>query len=489
MRDGCVRICTWPHVRDASSSREPPLTAENMTPAEFSTPPRPADSLDVVFDALGQASDEALLFFDAAGALVRECGQASALMGTLPKGWDELSMWVREDRALELPFEACRTVLALPNGHEGQATMRTLRLTPNETGTLVRVRVRPEPPVVELQALLEAIPVGLGFIDAAGRVVHVNTVASAWLGLRRSQHVEQWDDRVELYDDTKESLGASGPLVQAVRDGVESTSAYVCAQEDDMSWRCAELTVSRVDDEGTGWIFLLWDVTAQREKDARRDEMLSIASHELRNPLTPLKGLLQIALQQRERDEDVDGSLLRKAEHQVQRLGKLVDGLLDLSRVETGRLVQARTRIDLGKLVLTHVSSLGEARARTHVRAREGDVFVLGAASNLEQVVGNLLDNALKYSPNDTLVSVGLEVDGPRAVLTIEDHGVGMSEEERERVFERFYRAPAGRAKVGGLGLGLYITRRIIQEHDGLIQVSSELGCGTVVEVSLPVTD
>ena len=465
---------------------EPTLTIENMMLEESAADTSSMDVLDVVFDSMGRDHDEVLLFFAPDGSMSRACEDAARLLGELPGTLDEVKGWAEVAPVSWGERARVDATLRLPNGRLGALTMRALHTSPSERGLLARIVAREPRRLPRVEELLTAMTQGIALLGHDGDVLHVNEAAASWLGIELGGNVADQHARATLFDDTNMELGARDPILVALKRGRETHGAHVCVSEQSIR-RCAEMSVSRVGVESTGWLVLLVDVTAQREKEARRDEMLSIASHELRNPLTPLKGFLQIALQQRERDEDIDGSLLRKAEHQVQRLGKLVDGLLDLSRAETGRLVQARERVSLSDIVGEHVSAMGNDRVRLELPDEE--LRVEGALSSLEQVIGNLLDNALKYSPATEDVEVTLLRRGGLAVLRVKDHGEGMSSEELDRVFERFYRAPSGRAKVGGLGLGLYITRRIVEEHEGTIEVSSELGEWTVVEVSLPVTD
>jgi PAS domain S-box-containing protein len=224
-----------------------------------------------------------------------------------------------------------------------------------------------------------------------------------------------------------------------------------------------------------------------------RDEFLSIASHELRTPLTPLQITFQRLLRDRSRErlDKVESERLRtmltRSERQVHRLTALIDNLLDVSRISSGRLRLQRERLDLSEVVREVVSrfteELSRAQCATELRI---DASVVGDWDRLrvEQVVTNLLGNALKYGAGKPIeIHVGGSQD--QAQLSVRDHGIGIEPGSIARIFDRFERAVSSRS-YGGLGLGLYITRQIVEAHGGTIRVSSEIGSGSHFVVELP---
>ncbi|MFP2907529.1 ATP-binding protein [Pyxidicoccus sp. 3LFB2] len=254
----------------------------------------------------------------------------------------------------------------------------------------------------------------------------------------------------------------------------------------------------------TGRVFSFRDVSArvhaEREReqllrDAHeaiqvRDDFLSIASHELKTPLTPLRLHLQMLKQALESDQAVGPGRVDKALGQVRRLSALVNDLLDASCVGAGRMELQRTPLSLPELVrevYADFRGVSDHHALTYEGPDE-DVLVQADRGRLSQVLTNLLENALKYSPLGGEVRVTLTHSGGDAVITVADSGIGIPKEEQAHLFERFFRARnAPVSGFGGLGLGLYICRDIIERHGGHIWVESELGRGSVFHVSLPV--
>jgi PAS domain S-box-containing protein len=232
---------------------------------------------------------------------------------------------------------------------------------------------------------------------------------------------------------------------------------------------------------------------ASKQAVALRDEFLSVASHELRTPVTSLQLAVQSALTVGSGSDAPPGFLrkaLESAERQTRRLGRLVDALLDVSRIQAGRLELQREPTDLCVIVRDVVALLGEDARRagcdvTIATPVDGEPIVgHWDRVRLEQVVTNLLSNAIKYGAGAS-IRVTVERAGGRARLAVRDRGIGVAPAERGRIFERFERAVSSK-HYGGLGLGLYIVRRIVDAHGGAIGVESAPGAGAQFVVELP---
>ena len=242
-----------------------------------------------------------------------------------------------------------------------------------------------------------------------------------------------------------------------------------------------------------GWIGTHSDFEDLKQALQAREEFLVIASHELRTPLTSLQLRLEYA--RRSIDKSGAGSpagpsmatSLDKALGQTRRLGTLIENLLDVSRITTGQLRIEREELDVSEVVREVAERLAAfaARAGCEVLLRADDV-VLGQWDRLrvEQVVVNLLSNALKYAAGKP-IEIAVDSDAEVARLTVSDHGIGLRPEDLERIFTRFERAAPSR-QVGGLGMGLYIARQIVEAHGGSLRVTSVLDVGSTFTVELP---
>ncbi|HEX3583856.1 MAG TPA: ATP-binding protein [Thermoanaerobaculia bacterium] len=222
-----------------------------------------------------------------------------------------------------------------------------------------------------------------------------------------------------------------------------------------------------------------------------KDEFLSIASHELRTPVTSIKGYTQLAKTLiREGDLNTSEEYLEIALDQIDRMSRLILELLDVSRIETGRLEIRREPIHwpnfVRDVVHHHHTSFSDRRFHLTVPEKTNRI-VNGDRDRLEQVLGNLLENAVKYSPEASDIYVVVEERTDSVVTAICDRGIGIPADELQQVFERFHRGrQVSSTNYGGLGLGLYITKQIIERHGGSIWVESKEGTGTTFFFSLP---
>jgi signal transduction histidine kinase len=222
-----------------------------------------------------------------------------------------------------------------------------------------------------------------------------------------------------------------------------------------------------------------------------RDEFLSIASHELRTPLTALRLALENMRRVSARETAGEPSpqverVLSAAERAGQRLENLVEALLDVSRIHMGRLELDLAPVDLAEVVAEALSELEDELAQSGSTTSAGGEPAVGQWDRLRlgQVVTNLLSNAVKYGAGKP-IEVRWGVRGGRAWLTVRDHGIGVDEGDQRHIFERFERAVSSQ-NYGGLGLGLYIVKRILEAHGGGVSVSSTPGQGAAFTVDLP---
>ncbi|MRG95444.1 sensor histidine kinase [Polyangium spumosum] len=224
----------------------------------------------------------------------------------------------------------------------------------------------------------------------------------------------------------------------------------------------------------------------------QRDEFISLASHELRTPLTPLLARLELVQRHLRATKSADASHIDRAIAALQRLQALMDELLDAAAVQSGRLsihLQPTSLTEIVRRSIAAMSHLGSGH-RIDADLPRQSFMIAGDASRLEQVVTNLLTNAIKFSPAGGAVRVSIEAGAREAVLSIRDEGIGIPEAEQARAFERYFRASnAPATSFPGLGLGLYISREIVERHGGRIGLESGAGRGSTLHVTLPLLE
>lgn len=221
-----------------------------------------------------------------------------------------------------------------------------------------------------------------------------------------------------------------------------------------------------------------------------RDQFLSVASHELKTPLTAMKLQTELALRQlnnNEFDKDYIVSLLNRTNENFNRINRLVDDMLDISRITSGKLVLNKTKVNLGDIVLDAIERFKPLYTRAgapDVKFQKIDIVGQFDVFRIEQVMNNILSNALKYGSGKE-VEVTLQLLRNKALISVKDQGIGIAKEFQSKIFERFERAISA-SEVSGLGLGLFIVKEIVLTHGGKIWVESELGRGSVFKVEFP---
>lgn len=244
-------------------------------------------------------------------------------------------------------------------------------------------------------------------------------------------------------------------------------------------------------EDGTllGRIEVYSDVTEVRELQRSKDEFLSLVSHELRTPVTSIKGYAQL-LRRRAMQQPVaprTAIAYEAIERQTLRMQALIDTLLDLSRLEAGRLQLHFVAVDFASLA-RHVTEMVQMTTEDHeivLHPPPDHLWVRGDEHRLEQVMTNLLSNAVRYSGAGTRVVVELSRENGMICASVTDEGIGIPDDALAHVFERFFRAEGVRESTG-LGIGLYITKRFVEEQGGTIEVQSEVGVGSTFTVRLP---
>jgi signal transduction histidine kinase len=231
---------------------------------------------------------------------------------------------------------------------------------------------------------------------------------------------------------------------------------------------------------------------ASQQAVALRDDFISAASHELRTPVTSLKVYTEVLQRQAaRRGDDHTRGQLGKMHAQIERLAVLIADLLDVSKIEAGKLELRREEVDLRRMVDEVVEAI-QATTLKHRITVEGRVrrLVVGDQERLGQVLTNLLTNAVKYSPQANCIVVRLAETADGAMIEVEDSGIGIDPEHLDRVFDRFYRVSSPDEKTfPGLGMGLYISHEIVRRHGGAIEVESKRGHGSVFRVVIPYGD
>ena len=231
-------------------------------------------------------------------------------------------------------------------------------------------------------------------------------------------------------------------------------------------------------------------MAAQLESlDKTRNQFVSNASHELKTPLATMKILLESMIYQPDMPSEVREDFMKDMNHEIDRLTGIVTDLLVLTRMDN-REDMKRDIVDMSKLTRETVRLLmpvAEQNRQTLKEDIQDDLYLYGDRSKLNQILYNLTDNAIKYTPEEGTISVSLHEENDSIVWRVKDNGVGIPEEDQDHIFERFYRVDKARGReTGGTGLGLSIVKQMVRMHDGTVSVHSEPGKGSEFTVTFP---
>ncbi|UYQ95606.1 PAS domain-containing protein [Chitinophaga horti] len=233
---------------------------------------------------------------------------------------------------------------------------------------------------------------------------------------------------------------------------------------------------------------VMYDITERKRLEHQKDEFIGVASHELKTPVTSMKAYAEL-IQERleELGNRYDSDMLSKLNKQIDKLTKLINTLLDTTKISEGQLRFEPEEVDLNELIKERVEEIQRTTSHTFKLQTGDGKNVYADRERIGQVITNLLANAIKYSPKETIITVTSRVEDQAIKVSIKDEGPGIPEADVTRIFERFYRVTANNMDAHtGLGLGLYISAQIIQKHGGSFSVQSKVGEGSIFSFTIP---
>ena len=233
---------------------------------------------------------------------------------------------------------------------------------------------------------------------------------------------------------------------------------------------------------------LLEEIEFRKEAERKKDEFISIASHELKTPMTSIKGYIQLLERSVDKNDTQTVKVrLHKVQNQVEKLNLLVADLLDISKIESGKLKFNKKYFNFNK-ILDHIIEIMQ-QANPHVKfIRKGEIHteIYGDEMRIEHVIINYITNAIKYAPESDEVHITSEQRGDEIYFSVRDFGIGIAKDHQLRIFDKFYRVEETSERFQGLGIGLYICQEIIERHQGSIGINSEPGEGSEFYFSIP---
>jgi PAS domain S-box-containing protein len=345
------------------------------------------------------------------------------------------------------------------------------------------------------RASLESMADALFLVDSQGRIVEANKAVLTLFGLEAASMPTEIQRIIGLLDlrrpDGSAVVWDELPSWRALSGETVREEEFLARHSNGELLHISVTASPVVTEVGRApelAVVVLRDLTALKRLERMRDEFLSTAAHELRTPITTIKGYAQLLDRWTPGGhEPREGKAFRILNRQSDRLTQLVQELLEVSRLQLGRLALRRQRFELGELVADVLERMQGVSSRHQlVLHQQGLVFVDADRERIDQVLVNLLDNAIKYSPEGGDIEVWVAIREGMGMVSIQDPGMGIPKERQGQLFERFYRAHAGlESDRGGMGIGLHLSEQIVQRHGGRIWFESEPGKGSTFSFSL----
>lgn len=337
----------------------------------------------------------------------------------------------------------------------------------------------------KLEAILKNMADGLLAVDIEGRIILANSAAMILLSITQKEINEKPYN--EIIGKFNKNL-----LFETLRENCKTGGFH---ETFDYGGQSYDVRYDRFLDESNndaGIIILLQDITEQQKLENMQRDFVANVSHELKTPLTTIKSYTETLLEQEISDSKTINGFLSIVDGEADRMSRLVRELLQLSRLDYKQEKWFKKEMNLVGLLNSSVTKVeltatGKGQQLNCIFDEKQKILTFIDRDRIDQVFLNLLTNAIKYTPEGGRIDVDAYQEGNQAIVVISDNGIGISEKELPRVFERFYRVDKARSReMGGTGLGLAIAKQIVEEHGGTIAIESQIGKGTKVTVTLP---
>ncbi len=354
----------------------------------------------------------------------------------------------------------------------------------------------------QLEIIFQNVADGITVQDTTGKMVYVNDAAAEASGFSNREEMMRItphqmfriiQERFIITDETEKELSiADLPGRKALSGEIppEVTVGFYNKETGQKRWSLVKARpIFDEDGDVLLAVNIITDITQSKELERRKDEFLSIASHELKTPLTTIKAYVQLLEQYfKHKKEDIPIAYLGKIDAYIHRLTGLIGDLFDVSKIQAGKLQFNSEVIDFDSVVKDCIDDI-QPTTKSHKILRKGSTHqkIFGDRIRIEQVINNLLVNAIKYSPAAKKVIVQSQVKGKDVILSIQDFGLGIGEEHLDKIFEKFYRSDDVTKGFSGLGIGLFLSQEIIQRHHGKIWVKSKKNEGSTFFIRLPI--
>lgn len=342
-----------------------------------------------------------------------------------------------------------------------------------------------------LQSIIQQLPVGVVITDNNGKIEYANKQLEEIMGRPIKREFVVGKDTVLAHHKGKVVGPNQWPLAYTLSTGRSVAGKEYTLQRADGKKIYLNISASPIhsrDGKVIAAASIINDVTQQKLLEERKDDFVNMASHELKTPITSMKLYVELLLKKLKKTDEKTVSIVSSIKNQTERLQKLVNDLLDVSRLQTGKLTFNKERFKLDVLVEEIVDVLQASTKHTILQEKKGSVFVYADRFRIYQVLTNLITNAIKYSPEGKHIRVRIKRTNGNVVVSVQDEGIGIASDQQKKIFHRLYQVVDDTENTfPGFGMGLFISKEIITRHRGKIWVESEKGRGSTFFFSLPI--
>jgi PAS domain S-box-containing protein len=341
--------------------------------------------------------------------------------------------------------------------------------------------------LAQFKLIADNVPVILWTATPDGEIDYLNKRYTEFTGLQAQQslgnawyaviHPDDLERAIQTWDQALKH-GANYEIQYRFRRGLDNTYRWQLGKA---------LPLKNHNGRIIKWFGITTDIHEQKRAENQKDEFLSIASHELKTPLTSVKAFMQLALRSTLPEQKAYG-FISKSSAQLVRLESLINDLLDVSKINAGKMIYNIEPFEFSEALAETVEGIQQSSTTHHIAIERNDkVMYEGDRLRIEQVISNLLANAIKYSPDRDRIIIRSELQQNNLIVSVQDFGIGIEPENLTKLFDRYYRVDNTSMRFQGLGLGLFISSEIIKRHNGSFWIESKPGEGSTFFFLLPV--
>ncbi len=346
---------------------------------------------------------------------------------------------------------------------------------------------------LQLQTVLQQLPVGVLMFDKIEGKLNGNKQMEKILGSKipKTFQKETPERPHFVYKSDRPLLEKEWPITRALTKGervISEEMEFLRADKKKVFLRVNAAPIRNKEHEIIAAVSTLYDITHEKELEKRKNDFVNMASHELKTPITSLKLYVEMLARWSKHNKDEKfAKTIKSINNQADRLQELVNDLLDVTRIQTGKLHLQKDVFEMNEVITETIELLQPTTKDQTIQFKpQKPIMVVGDKFRIYQVLTNLLTNAIKYSPEKTSIIVKAVIKNKKVVVSVKDFGIGIEKDQQKKIFERLYQVTDITEKTfPGLGMGLYISKEIIKRHRGSIWVEGDRGKGSTFYFSL----